>query len=319
MRPADTVSRRHFIETVAAAGTLAAFSPGDLVASEVPGFRGTLCFFSKHLPRHDARGLARALKPLGFGGVDLTVRPKGHIEPSRVIQDLPPFVAAIREEGLAVPMITTALTSDADPAAGPTFETAASLRIPFLKPGYYNYAFVDVRKEREHVGSQLRGLAVLAARTGVQIGFHNHDGNVGGGVWDIVPIMDTLDPKAIGYYFDPRHAVAEGGSVGWRSAFNVVAPRLSMIALKDFVWEKSAAGWRIQNVPMGQGMVNWKLFFSMLAKTNFRGPMSLHVEYEVPGATPQAVDDNMLVAVSRDMAFINKQLADAYAAPVAKL
>lgn len=313
------VNRRRFIETVAGAGALAAISPRGLVAAEEPGFRGTLCFFSKHLPRHDGRALARALKPLGFGGIDLTVRPKGHVEPSRVVQDLPPFVTAIREEGLAVPMITTALTSDADPAARPTFETAASLRIPYLKPGYYNYAFADVRKEREHVGIQLRGLAALAARTGVQIGFHNHDGNVGGGVWDIVPIMDTLDPKAIGYYFDPRHAVVEGGSAGWRSAFNVVAPRLAMIALKDFVWEKSATGWRIQNVPMGQGMVNWKLFFSMLARTDFRGPMSLHVEYNVPGATPQAVDDNMLTAVAQDMAFINKHLAAAYAAPTAKL
>ena len=315
----DTISRRRFIETVAAAGTVAAFSPGDLVAAEDPGFRGTLCFFSKHLPRHDARGLARALKPLGFAGIDLTVRPKGHIEPSRVVQDLPPFVAAIREEGLAVPMITTELKSDADPAARPTFETAASLRIPYLKPGYYNYAFVDVRKEREDVGGQLRSLAAIAARTGVQIGFHNHAGNVGGGVWDIAPIIDTLDPKAVGYYFDPRHAAVEGGGAGWRSAFNLVAPRLSMIAVKDFVFERSGAGWRIQNVPMGQGMVNWKLFFSMLAKIDFRGPMSLHVEYDVPGATPHAIDQNMLAAVAQDMAFIKKQLAEAYAAPAAKL
>lgn len=315
----DTVSRRRFIETVAAAGTLAAMSPRDLAAAEEPGFRGTLCFFSKHLPRHDGRGLARALKPLGFAGVDLTVRPKGHIEPSRVVQDLPPFVAAIREEGLAVPMITTALTSDADPAARPTMKTAASLRIPYLKPGYYNYAYADVRKELETVGKQLRGLAAIAARTGVQIGFHNHAGSVGGGVWDIVPIMDTLDPKAIGYYFDPRHAVAEGGSAGWRSAFNVVAPRLSMIAVKDFVWEKSGAAWRIQNVPMGQGMVNWKLFFGMLAKIDFRGPMSLHVEYDVAGSTPEAIDQNMLTAAAQDLAFIKKQLADAYAAPTVKL
>jgi L-ribulose-5-phosphate 3-epimerase len=315
----DTVSRRRFIETVAAAGTVAAFSPRDLVAAEDHGFRGTLCFFSKHLPRHDARGLARALKPLGFAGVDLTVRPKGHIDPSRVAQDLPPFVAAIREEGLAVPMITTDLKSDADPAARPTFETAASLRIPYLKPGYYNYAFVDVRKERETAGGQLRSLAAIAARTGVQIGFHNHAGNIGGGVWDIAPIMDTLDPKAVGYYFDPRHAAVEGGGAGWRSAFNLVAPRLSMIAVKDFVFERSGAVWRIQNVPMGQGMVNWKLFFSMLAKVDFRGPMSLHVEYDVPGASPQAIDQNMLAAVAQDMAFIKKQLAEAYAAPAAKL
>ena len=66
------------------------------------------------MPTLDGRGLARTLKPLGFGGVDLTARPGGHVDPKRVAQDLPVFVAAIREEGLLVPMITTDLTSIED-------------------------------------------------------------------------------------------------------------------------------------------------------------------------------------------------------------
>ena len=92
----ETVSRRTFLERVAAAGTLAAVSPRMFasVSTAEPGFRGTLCFFSKHLPRMDAPGLGRALKKLGFGGVDLTVRPGGHVDPKRVAQDLPVFVAA---------------------------------------------------------------------------------------------------------------------------------------------------------------------------------------------------------------------------------
>src|SRR6185503_20154455 len=101
----DAQTRRRFIETVAAAGTLAAISPGTLASGAEPGFRGTLCFFSKHLPKMDAPRLGRTLKTLGFGGVDLTVRPGGHIDPTRVATDLPPFVAGVRQEGLSVPMI----------------------------------------------------------------------------------------------------------------------------------------------------------------------------------------------------------------------
>jgi sugar phosphate isomerase/epimerase len=308
----DPVNRRRFLETAAAAGTLAALSPRAAVFGEAPAFRGTLCFFSKHLPGMDAHRLGRALKPLGFDGVDLTVRPGGHIDPKRVAQDLPPFVAGIRQEGLAVPMITTELVSDADPAARPTLETAASLQIPFFKPGYYHYAFVDVRKEVEAAGAKLRGLAALSARSGVHLGFHNHAGYIGGGIWDIAGVIDTLDPNTAGYYFDVRHAVVEGGDGGWRSAFNVVAPRLSMIALKDVFWEKTATGWRQQNCPMGEGMVDWKAFFGMLAKAGFHGPASLHQEYDVPGATPGAREDNTLAAAARDLAFIKARLAEAY-------
>jgi sugar phosphate isomerase/epimerase len=308
----EPVNRRRFIGTAAAVGAAAALSPRSVLLGEEPGFRGTLCFFSKHLPDMDARRLGRALKTLGFGGVDLTVRPGGHIDPKRVAQDLPPFVAGIRQEGLTVPMITTEILSDADPVARPTLETAASLGIPFFKPGYYRYAFADVRKERDAAAAQLRTVAALSAKNGVHMGFHNHSGYIGGNVWDIVPVMDTLDPKWAGYYFDIRHAVVEGGDGGWKTAFNLAVPRLPMIALKDFYWEKTATGWRIKNCPMGEGMVNWKAYFALLAKANFHGPVSLHLEYEMPGATPQAREDSTIAATAKDLAFIKARFAEAY-------
>ncbi len=315
-------TRRQFVQVTAAAGAAtvlretvtaarAAISPGVL-ASAAPGFRGTLCFFSKHVAGMDAHRLGRTLKTLGFGGVDLTVRPGGHIDPKRVAQDLPPFVTGIRQEGLAVPMITTGLVSDADPAARPTLETAAALGIPYFKPGYYHYAFADVRKERDAAAAQLRGIAAISAGTGVHMGFHNHAGYIGGGIWDIAPVIDTLDPKSAGYYFDVRHAVVEGGDGGWRTAFNLVAPRLAMIALKDFFWYKTPAGWRQHDCPMGEGMVNWKAYFAMLAKAGFHGPASLHLEYGVPGATPEAREENTLVAAAKDLAFVKARVAEAY-------
>jgi sugar phosphate isomerase/epimerase len=305
-------TRREFVQLAAAASVATLFTPEGVPGAG--GFRGTLCFFSKHLPDLDGRGLGRALKPLGFEGVDLTVRPKGHVEPARVAELLPVFVNAIRAEGLAVPMITTELTSTADPAAKPTLETAAALKIPFFKPGYYHYAFADVRKERDAVAAQLRGLASLSASARVCLGFHNHAGYVGGGIWDIAPVIDTLDPKWAGYYFDVRHAVVEGGDGGWKSALNLVAPRLTMIALKDFYWEKGPNGWRQFNCPMGEGMVNWKAYFALLAKTGFAGPVSLHLEYEIPGGTAAARQENTLAAASRDLAFVRARLAEAYGA-----
>jgi sugar phosphate isomerase/epimerase len=288
-------------------------APGAAAAVRAAGaFKGTVCLFSKHLPMLDARNLGRTVKQLGFDGVDLTVRPKGHVEPARVAQDLPPFVEGIRAEGLAVPMITTDLHADSEAVAAPTLETAARLKIPYFKCGYFQYKFADVRQEIDAVAKQLRTLAALAAKHGVKLGFHNHTGYIGGLVWDIAPVMDTLDPKWAGYYFDVRHAVAEGGDAGWRSAFGVVAPRLFMIAIKDFYWEKSAKGWRQVNCPLGEGMVSWPRYFRMLADAKFNGPLSLHLEYDLPGGPPEKLQDHIVAAAAKDLAFVKARLAEAY-------
>jgi sugar phosphate isomerase/epimerase len=216
--------------------------------------------------------------------------------PERVTEDLPKAVAAIREGGLEVPMITAGLVSADDPTAEPVLSTAGKLSIPFMKPGYYRYKFVDVRKELEEASEKFRGLVKLAQKHGVQVGYHNHSAYIGAPVWDMARVMDTLDPKWAGYYFDLQHATSEGGVAGWRISANLVMPRLKMIAVKDFYWQKTeTGGWRETDCPLGQGMCRYKEFLKMVAQAGFHGPISLHLEYQVPG-----VSDGQGIALSRD-------------------
>ena len=49
----------------------------------------TFCVFSKHLHWLSVDVLADALAEIGFDGVDLAVRPGGHVEPERVETELP--------------------------------------------------------------------------------------------------------------------------------------------------------------------------------------------------------------------------------------
>ena len=83
-------------------------------------------------------------------------------------------------------------------------------------------------------------------------------------------------------------------------------------AIKDFFWEKTANGWRQHNCPLGEGMVDWKAFFAMLASARFQGPVSLHLEYDVAGPTPEALEANTLAAAARDLAFVKARLAEAF-------
>jgi sugar phosphate isomerase/epimerase len=310
----DVVTRRRFLGRAAALGALAALGPRSAAAQTARTFPGTLCFFSKHLPDLGARDLAREVKALGFGGIDLTVRKGGHVAPERAAEDLPPFLAAVREQGVEVPMIATGLVSASDPTARPLLETAGRQGVKYVKLGYLRYAFRDVRAELVQAAVELRGLAELAARCGVVVGYHNHAGYLGGSVWDVAPAIEALDPRAAGYYYDVRHAVVEGGEASWRAAFLMAAPRTKMIAVKDFFWEKTAKGWQQRNCPLGEGMVPWATFFQDLAGTPFAGPLSLHLEYEVAGGTPQAQRESTLAAAARDLAFLKAGLAKAYGA-----
>ena len=266
--------------------------------------RPPICLFSKHLPKLNYSELAHTVKQIGFDGVDLTVRPEGHVLPGRVAEDLPRAVETLHGAGLAVPMITTDLTSPNDPAARTTIETAARLGVPRFKLGYWRYLdkeSIDARLAQ--VRGDVTGLVALAKEHGVTAGFHNHSGsNVGAPVWDIRSIIGDMDAKSIGYYFDPCHATAEGGEGGWRIDLRMALPRIQMTAIKDFFWEKSGGKWKMQMCPLGEGMVRWSEFFGMLAASRFQGPISMHAEYE-------PVDE---AALARDFAFLKKQVDAAY-------
>jgi sugar phosphate isomerase/epimerase len=294
---------------VAAAGSKAIAAEKEGEKKKPAGRPGPICLFSKHLPKMKPGPMAKAVKALGFGGIDLTVRPGGHVDPKVVEQQLPPAIEAIRAEGLLVPLVTTELLDAKDPTARPILTTAGKLGVPLFKPGYYKYAYKDVARELREAGAALRGLCELGRRAKVQLGFHNHGDCLGGAIWDAVKIVEPLDARWAGYYFDTRHAFAEGGQSAWKLSSHVVGPRVKAVSVKDFHWEKTAKGWTIRKVPLGQGMVDVAGIFGILAQHGFAGPISLHLEYEIEGG-----EDAVLKAAERDLAVLDKKLAEVYGA-----
>ena len=270
--------------------------------------RRVFCLFSKHLPELQWSDVGRVVKETGFDGVDLTVRTNGHVLPERAAEDLPRAIEAIKAHGIAVPMITTELTA-ASAAARTLLRTAVKSGVRYFKTGYWRYtASADVRSQVAAAGEKLAGLAALAGECGIEMGFHNHTAYIGAALWDIAPAMDRLDPRWAGYYFDPRHAVAEGGGGAWKAATHLVSPRLKMVALKDFLWKKTDKGWIIEDCPLGEGLVDWTWMASALGAAKFSGPISLHLEYDIPGDTPQVRTQRTLEAARRDLAVARKYL-----------
>jgi len=310
------INRRQFTGTLLAAGlTPLARLEGQGAATnrvDVAGPGSPLVMFSKHLAELAWGDLGTAVRKAGFDGVDLTVRPGGHVLPARVTEDLPKAVAAIRDAGSMVAMLTTGLTQPTDPAARATFEAARAVDVPRLKAGYYRYAFADARRELAEATTAFHALVRMAAAAHVVVAYHNHSGDyVGAPVWDALRMVEGQPVDATGLYFDIRHATVEGGLGGWRAAVQMAAPHLRMLAIKDFYWEKGTNGrWRVVDCPVGDGMVDWKAFGAELRTAKFSGPMSLHVEYDPGGRTTVEKTERMLEAAVRDRTRLVALLGD---------
>ena len=214
--------RREFMKAAATA-PLALLQP-------VSSPEAKICLFTDHLADFDYQEVATMLRQVGVGGADLTVRPGGLVKPERVVEDLPKAAAIFKANGLSIPMITTGITSVSDSMTQTVLTIAAKLGIGYYKLGYYPYENLEAWPSRlESTQRELKKLVDLGRRLSIQAGFHNHSGPfVGGSLWDSWQILQSLDPKWIGFYFDPGQATFEGGNNAWNLGFRRISEMLNM-------------------------------------------------------------------------------------------
>ncbi len=271
---------------------LAAAAPAPAAPKTAPPLEDRICVFTDPFDGPDGFSydeVAGLLHEVGAAGPDLTVRPGGLVLPDRVAEDLPKAHAVFEKRGLSVPMISTSLT-EAGPAAEAILGTASRLEIPYYKIGYYPYDDMNNwRRTQTDAKEKLRGLVALGKEYKIRAGLHNHSGPiVGGFLWDMAQILEPLDSEWIGVYADPAHSVIEGAKNGWNFSLRQVLDRITMVGVKDFIWEKVNGNWQTRWVPLGEGMVPFDEVFAILSRISFPGPISLHIEYYEPNAPTRA-------------------------------
>ena len=136
-------SRREFIKKSLLAGSFVPFMDLNAAIVSKPDSRPAsplkVHVFSKHLQFLNYKDMADVAADIGFDGVDLAVRPKGHVLPERVEDDLPKAVEALSKAGLAHTMMTTAVQNASDPTDKKLLETAAKLGIKFYRMNWLSY------------------------------------------------------------------------------------------------------------------------------------------------------------------------------------
>jgi sugar phosphate isomerase/epimerase len=324
-------SRRKFLrESVAAtagltSGLAAAGAPAlpgveftkpDRVSHQPPAPL-KVCIFSKQMHWLDYPQLAATAAELGFDGVDLTVRPDGHVLPERVAADLPKAVDAVRKAGLEVYLLTTALSDAAQPHAETILKTAAGLGIPGYRTGWLDYRpDLDVPANLDGFRRKLAGLAALNKKYGIRGEYQNHAGtHLGAALWDLWAVLKDLDPQWIGCQYDIRHAVVEGAN-SWPLGLQLLRPYIRSLDVKDFRWADKNGKSAVENVPLGAGTVDFAKYLGLVKAYGLPGPCSLHLEYPLGGAengakTLSVPREQVLTAMRQDLHTLRGWLTEA--------
>lgn len=288
MKGIKKVSRRNFTKVSATAmGSIPLmgfhtdfFSPLQKSDDEL-----SIHLFSKHLQFLDYDNMSEAAAEMGFNGLDLTVRPKGHVLPENVLDDLPKATEAMKKHGLHTQLLTTNVWDANSSEQKDVLKTASTLGFSHYRTGWLTYPEDRTIEESQFIyGEQLKDLEILNKNLNLIGCYQNHAGNhVGAPIWDLMPILKATNNEHVGCQYDIRHAVVEGGT-SWELGLRLIRPFIKTIVIKDFKWGVSNGKWKPVNTPLGEGSVDFDRYFSLLKKYQINVPISLHLEYDLGGA-----------------------------------
>ena len=241
--------------------------------------------FSKHLQFLNYDNMSSAAAEMGFDGLDLTVRRKGHVLPENVKQDLPKAVEAMKKYNLAPKLMSTNVWDLNSTINKNVLETASALGFTNYRTDWLKYPEdIEIKESQALYAKQARELELFNKKLGLIGGYQNHAGkHVGAPIWDLLPILEATNGKFIGSQYDIRHAVIEGGE-SWELGLRRIKPYINSIVIKDVKWGVKEGKWQPINVPLGEGMVDFNRYFSLLKKYKINVPVSLHVEHDIGGA-----------------------------------
>jgi sugar phosphate isomerase/epimerase len=308
-------NRRKFIKSVAATASLIPFSGVQASKGSIMETgKYQIYFFTKLLDKYEPGFMAETLAMAGIEGFDLTVRPGGRVEPERVEDDLPGIIEIGKKYGIRTGMMVTAIRDTTDPFAGEVLKVASENGIKHYRLGYYDYDYqAGVWETLRGIKDKLKRLAWMNQSLGIQAGYQNHAGTrVGGPMWDVWELIRELPPEWMSSQFDVRHAAVEGSS-SWIVSMRLLSGHIGSLAIKDFSWEISGGKAVATYEPLGEGLVDFDLYFKTLRELNVVAPITLHIEYPLlekeEEQLPLLQQQKIIVSkVKKDLDFIKSNL-----------
>ncbi|TDE03110.1 sugar phosphate isomerase/epimerase family protein [Jiangella asiatica] len=251
--------------------------------------------FTKLFGSLPLESVGEAAADLGFDGIDLLIRPGSSVVPDEPA-GIPAAVLAIARAGLRVPTATTDLTSvdvsglkEGRGAAEAVLGACAEAGIGLVRLGYWYYDGTrPYRKLFDDARRDLDGLERLASRFGLVLTVQLHGGTIHSSGALTARLLEGHDPALLGAYIDPGNQAVQDGREDWRLTFDLLAPWLRCVGVKNGGW--AAAGtdpsgqrlWSSDWLGVPDGCVPWHDILAYLTRSAYEGPLSFHGHYELP-------------------------------------
>jgi hypothetical protein len=243
------MDRRHFLQSSFGAtvvgpllgGIPVTQAPAPAAAAALVTRTLVLDAYSKSLQwLRSADEVAEAAIEMVCGGVCPTVQAyPGHIDPARVVQELPAFVTRVRRHGLRVTQIKgPAITDVAEPNAEAIIGAAAQAGCTHYSLGGYTY---DLSKplapQLDAIKFRIEKFVRLNQKHKITLVYDTAPGaaSVGGVVLDLLSVMKPFDPRYIGFHWDTGHMALHGDAM-WETLMRHAGPYIAAIGWRDRGW-----------------------------------------------------------------------------------
>jgi sugar phosphate isomerase/epimerase len=253
----------------------------------------------------------------GFTGLDLTLRPGGHVLPAQAEMGLARATEAARARNLTIPMVSTAITDTDSPYAEDIFAAAAHYDIRRLKLGYWDYQpFGNLVEQIDVARRRLERIIALGRKYDVLPCVHCHSGRfVASGGPLLYLVLRDFDPHSVGAYVDPMHMTIEGGRNVWELGLDLLAPWVALVGVKNFRFvaaDRDQFGqqrYQWQYVPLADGQAELPEFFRYLHQLKYDGIVSLHSEYKGENSFRRLSTTELVEQSSADLRYLKSVVA----------
>ena len=242
---------------------------------------------------------------LGFGAVELPVRPGYPVEPENVTRGLPDAARTLARSGVRIASV-----------AGPTDErtvmACAEAGVPVIRtmarigPSGYLASV-------EALQAEYAALVPALERAGVTIGIQNHSGRFVANALGLRDLLAPFEAHHVAAVWDAAHEALNGMEPD--IALDVIWPKLRMVNLKNALWRRTSglrlrnaairvsphsavAIWRPQWTAGRHGLASWPRIVDELRRRGYEGTVCLTAEYSDEQAVDRLIVEDLRYAQS---------------------
>lgn len=197
-----------------------------------------------------------------------------------VWDELPKVTETAKKYHLSTGMMVTSINGANSPNVEKVLQTVSQLGIMHYRMGPLEYDFKQgIWESLVRHKKNLLPLVELNEKYGIQGSYQNHTGvRIGSPRWNLWELIRDYPAEFISTQFDVCHAVTEG-AVSWILSMRLLSNYIGSLAIKNFTWQVENGKAKTVDVSLGQGIVDFKKYLTILKELNIVAPITLHVEY----------------------------------------